>query len=131
MAIRIEEKKAEIPVEIGELKFSFKVTDDAVLDFRKNSLAVMEELKGFQIKPDGEPDEEDETIMEKVKEILRKGFDTILGEGAFEKIYDMTPSVFLLMRYFEQLATGLADELKNMGALEVLNQRAENYLQKK
>jgi len=127
MAIRIEEKKAEIPVEIGELKFSFKVTDDAVLDFRKNSLAVMEELKGLQIKPD----EEDETIMEKVKEILRKGFDTILGEGAFEKIYDMTPSVFLLMRYFEQLAAGLAEELKNMGALEVLNQRAENYLRKK
>jgi len=127
MAIRIEEKKAEIPVEIGELKFSFKVTDDAVLDFRKNSLAVMEELKGLQIKPD----EEDETIMEKVKEVLQKGFDTILGEGAFEKIYDMTPSVFLLMRYFEQLAAGLAEELKNMGALEVLNQRAENYLQKK
>ncbi|MFS8535966.1 MAG: hypothetical protein FWJ65_12500 [Limnochordales bacterium] len=127
MAIRIEEKKAEIPVEIGELKFSFKVTDDAVLDFRKNSLAVMEELKGLQIKPD----EEDETIMEKVKEVLQKGFDTILGEGAFEKIYDMTPSVFLLMRYFEQLAAGLAEELKNMGALEVLNQRAENYLRKK
>jgi len=127
MAIRIEEKKAEIPVEIGELKFSFKVTDDAVLDFRKNSLAVMEELKGLQIKPD----EEDETILEKVKEVLQKGFDTILGEGAFEKIYDMTPSVFLLMRYFEQLAAGLAEELKNMGALEVLNQRAENYLRKK
>ena len=127
MAIRIEEKKAEIPVEIGELKFSFKVTDDAVLDFRKNSLAVMEDLKGLQIKPD----EEDETIMEKVKEVLQKGFDTILGEGAFEKIYDMTPSVFLLMRYFEQLAAGLAEELKNMGALEVLNQRAENYLRKK
>lgn len=127
MAIRIEEKKAEIPVEIGELKFSFKVTDDAVLDFRKNSLAVMEELKGLQIKPD----EEDETILEKVKEVLQKGFDTILGEGAFKKIYDMTPSVFLLMRYFEQLATGLAEELKNMGALEVLNQRAENYLRKK
>lgn len=127
MAIRIEEKKAEIPVEIGELKFSFKVTDDAVLNFRKNSLAVMEELKGLQIKPD----EEDETIMEKVKEVLQKGFDTILGEGAFEKIYDMTPSVFLLMRYFEQLAAGLAEELKNMGALEVLNQRAENYLRKK
>jgi len=127
VAIRIEEKKAEIPVEIGELKFSFKVTDDAVLDFRKNSLAVMEDLKGLQIKPD----EEDETIMEKVKEVLQKGFDTILGEGAFEKIYDMTPSVFLLMRYFEQLAAGLAEELKNMGALEVLNQRAENYLRKK
>src|SRR5690606_39392192 len=58
-------------------------------------------------------DEEDETIMEKVKEVLQKGFDTILGEGAFKKIYDMTPSVFLLMRYFEQLAAGLAEELKN------------------
>lgn len=127
MAIRIEEKKAEIPVEIGDLKFSFKVTDEAVLDFRKNGLAMVDELKNLQIKPD----EEDETALEKVKEVLRKGFDTILGEGAFEKIYGMTPSVFLLMRYFEQLATGLADELKNMGALEVLNQRAENYLQKK
>ena len=127
MAIRIEEKKTEIPVEIGELKFAFKVTDNAVLDFRKNGLAMVDELKNLQIKPD----EEDETALEKVKEVLRKGFDTILGEGAFEKVYGMTPSVFLLMRYFEQLATGLADELKNMGALEVLNQRAENYLQKK
>ena len=127
MAIRIEEKKTEIPVEIGELKFAFKVTDNAVLDFRKNGLAMVDELKNLQIKPD----EEDETALEKVKEVLRKGFDTILGEGAFEKIYGMTPSVFLLMRYFEQLATGLADELKNMGALEVLNQRAEKYLQKK
>lgn len=127
MAIRIEEQKPEIPVEIGELKFSFKVTDEAVLGFRKNGLAIADELKNLQIKPD----EEDETALEKVKEVLRKGFDTILGEGAFEKIYGMTPSVFLLMRYFEQLATGLADELKNMGALEVLNQRAENYLQKK
>src|SRR5690554_4275921 len=79
MAIRIEEKKTEIPVEIGELKFAFKVTDNAVLDFRKNGLAVVDELKNLQIKPD----EEDETALEKVKEVLRKGFDTILGEGAF------------------------------------------------
>ena len=40
----------------------------------------------------------------------------------------MTPSVVLLMRYFEQLAAGLSDELKALGLSNALDKRAKKYL---
>src|SRR5690606_8106682 len=122
MAIRIEEQKPEIPVEIGELKFSFKVTDEAVLEFRKNALEVAEKLSSIELKG-GE-----EEALKAAQDALRHGFDAILGEGAYNKLYEMTPSVVLLMRYFEQLAAGLSDELKALGLSNALDKRAKKYL---
>lgn len=124
MAIRIEEQKPEIPVEIGELKFTFKVTDEAVLNFRKESLRLKEELEKIQ------EAEEDETNVEKVRELLRQGFDTFLGEGAFEKIYEMSPSVVVVSRYFAQLVLGISEEIERMGADKALEKRAKKYLQR-
>ena len=122
MTIRIEEQKPEIPVEIGELKFSFKVTDEAVLGFRKNALEVAEKLSSIELKG-GE-----EEALKAAQDALRHGFDAILGEGAYNKLYEMTPSVVLLMRYFEQLAAGLSDELKALGLSNALDKRAKKYL---
>ena len=124
MAIRIEEQKPEIPVEIGELKFTFKVTDEAVLNFRKESLRLKEELEKIQAA------EEDETNVKKVRELLRQGFDAFLGEGAFEKIYEMSPSVMVISRYFAQLVLGISDEIERMGADKALEKRAKKYLQR-
>lgn len=124
MAIRIEEQKPEIPVEIGELKFTFKVTDEAVLNFRKESLRLKEELEKIQ------EAEEDETNVEKVRELLRQGFDAFLGEGAFEKIYEMSPSVVVVSRYFAQLVLGISEEIERMGADKALERRAKKYLQR-
>ena len=124
MAIRIEEQKPEIPVEIGKLKFTFKVTDEAVLNFRKESLRLKEELEKIQAA------EEDETNVEKVRELLRQGFDAFLGEGAFEKIYEMSPSVMVVSRYFTQLVLGISDAIERMGADKALEKRAKKYLQR-
>lgn len=122
MAIRIEEQKPEIPVEIGELKFSFKVTDEAVLEFRKNALEVAKKLNSIELK------EGEEEALKATQDALRHGFDAILGEGAYNKLYEMTPSVVLLMRYFEQLAAGLSDELKALGLSNAIDKRAKKYL---
>lgn len=122
MAIRIEEQKPEIPVEIGELKFSFKVTDEAVLEFRKNALEVAKKLNSIELK------EDEEEALKATQDALRHGFDAILGEGAYNKLYEMTPSVVFLMRYFEQLAAGLSDELKALGLSNAIDKRAKKYL---
>ena len=122
MAIRIEEQKPEIPVEIGDLKFSFRVTDEAVLEFRKNALEVAEKLNSIELKG-GE-----EEALTAAQDALRHGFDAILGEGAYNKLYEMTPSVVFLMRYFEQLAAGLSDELKALGLSNAIDKRAKKYL---
>lgn len=126
MAIKIEEKKPEIPVEIGPLKFSFPVTDESILKFRKDVTEIQRELeKVEQIEGD------DENAVEQVKDVLRRGFDLVLGDGAFEKLYDMTPSVPYLMNYFVQLGEGLHEELQSLGAYQSVEKHAGKYLKKK
>lgn len=126
MAIKIQEKKPEIPVEIGPLKFAFVVTDESVLQFRKNAAEIQQELEEVeQIEGD------DGEALEQAKGVLRRGFDLILGEGAFEKIYEMTPSIPYLMNYFVQLGEGLHKELQDLGAYESIQKRAEKYTKKK
>src|SRR5690554_623135 len=125
MAIKIGERKPEIPVEIGPLQVWFNVTDESSLEFRKNGLQIQKELENLQI------DEENEDDIKVVKDILKRGFDLMLGEGAFEQLYELTPSVVLLMDYFAQLSAGIAGELEKMGAPDVLKRRAERYIGKK
>jgi|SRR5690606_6915332 len=125
MAIRIQERKPEIPVEIGPLKFSFEVTDESVLEFRKKAVEIQKELEELKV------DENKQEDLEACKDVLRRGFDLLLGDGAFEKIYELTPSVVILMDYLAQLADGINEELRNMGATAVLKRRAEKYIGKR
>lgn len=126
MAIKIQEKKPEIPVEIGPLKFSFVVTDESVLKFRKKGAEVQQELEKVE-----QIEEDDEKVLEQTKDILRRGFDLFLGDGAFEKVYKLTPSIPFLMDYFVQLGEGLHEELQALGAYESVRKRAEKYLKKR
>ena len=119
MAIKIEKKQTEIPIEIGDLKFAFDVTDESIQRFRENAIKIQQELETI--------DDEEEN-MENAKAILGKGFDVILGDGAFEKVYQMTPSIPYLLNYFIQLVNGLSDELSALGAIE---ERAQKYLGKR
>jgi len=120
LAIKIEKKQTEIPIEIGDLKFAFDVTDESIKNFRENAIKIQMELEGLENK-------EDENL-ELSKDILRKGFDLMLGEGAFEKIYQMTPSIPYLLNYFIQLVDGLTEEINDIGAIQ---ERANKYLRKK
>jgi len=119
MAIKIEKKQTEIPIEIGDLKFTFDVTDESIKKFRENVIQIQKELDSIN-------DEEED--MENAKAILGKGFDVILGDGAFEKVYQMTPSIPYLLNYFVQLVDGLTEELNDIGAFQ---ERANKYLRKK
>lgn len=125
--IKIQERKPEIPVEIGPLKFSFSVTDESVLNFRKNALPVLQELESMVL-----DENDEEKALEQAKEMLQKGFDVTLGDGSFEKIYELTPSVRYLADYFVQLWIGLDKEINNMGAFDqAIDNRAKKYTKKK
>lgn len=126
MAIKIEEKKPEIPVEIGPLKFTFVVTDESVLKFRKNGAKIQRELEKVELVED-----DDEKALEQTRDILRRGFDLFLGDGAFEKIYNLTPSIPFLLEYFAQLSEGLHAEIEALGANEAVRKRAEKYIKRK
>jgi len=55
----------------------------------------------------------------------------MLGEGAFEKIYKLSPSVIYCMEYFKQIVEGIEEELRAMGFVESQAEKAKKYLQAK
>lgn len=117
MAIKIQTKKTGIPVIIGDLELVFEATDESVATFLKNAKKVERELD--EIKSDS---------PETAKVVLKKAFDTILGEGTFDKVYEITPSVFIMTDYFIQIVEGLVDEFNKLG---LMNKRLKKYLNKK
>lgn len=125
MAIKIQTKKTEIPIEIGELKFAFDVSDESIQNFREEALRIQKEFHEIG------PDVDDEKALEQAKAVLKKGFDMMLGEGAFEKIYKLSPSVVICAQYFSQLVQGIEVELQNMGFSESQQEIAQKYIRKK
>lgn len=125
MAIKIQTQKPEIPVEIGDLKFSFDVSDESIKEFRNEAIKVQKELEEIAIS------DNDDQALEQAKEALKHGFEIMLGEGSFKKIYDISPSLVLCMQYFVQIAIGIDEELKNMGFSQSQNDLAKKYLAQK
>jgi hypothetical protein len=125
MAIKIQTQKTEIPVEIGDLKFSFNVSDESIKKFRNEAIKVQKELEEIAIS------DNDDQALEQAKEALKRGFEIMLGEGSFKKIYDISPSLVLCMQYFVQIAIGIDEELKNMGFSQSQKDLAKKYLAQK
>lgn len=125
MAIKIQTQKPEIPVEIGDLKFSFDVSDESIKKFRNEAIKVQKELEEIAIS------DNDDQALEQAKEALKRGFEIMLGEGSFKKIYDISPSLVLCMQYFVQIAIGIDEELKNMGFSQSQKDLAKKYLAQK
>jgi len=121
--IKIQIETAAIPVEIGKLKFEFDTSDESILDFRKTAFTFKDELENVDVT---EGDE-----YEGAKDILRRGFDLMLGEGSFKKIYEQTPSVILVAKYFVQLTESITERLNKMGLSETQQQKAQKYIKAK
>ena len=124
MAIRIQTEKPVIPIELGDLKFEFDVSDESVKKFREDATKVQKELTNITV-------EDEDKALELTKDVLKRGYDLILGEGAFEKVYNLSPSVLITMKYLEQIVEGIAAELKALGFEQSSQEKAKKYLAKK
>lgn len=121
--IKIQLETPAIPVEIGKLKFEFDTSDESILSFRETALSFKDELDNVEFTEDNE--------LEKAKDILRRGFDLMLGEGSFEKIYAQTPSVLSVTKYFVLLTQSITEQLNKMGLSETQQQKAQKYVKAK
>lgn len=124
LAIRIQTEKPVIPIELGDLKFEFDVSDESVKKFREDATKVQKELTNITV-------EDEDKALELTKDVLKRGYDLILGEGAFEKVYNLSPSVLITMKYLEQIVEGIAAELKALGFEQSSQEKAKKYLAKK
>lgn len=122
MTIKIQTQKTGIPVVIGELEFTFETSDQSVKKFRQNAIDIQKELNEIKI-------DDEENWLETSKDVLRRGYDLLLGDGAFEKVYEVTPSVMVTMQYFTQVVEGLTNELNALGYNNA--DKVKKYLSKK
>lgn len=128
MAIKIQTEETVIPVEIGKLTFGFNISDDAVSTFQNGVDKVLEKFKKLEKEITEENGSE---VIGLVKQVLTEGFDFMLGEGTFEKLYEQTPSVIKLTSVFKQLSDSLKEELESAGIEESQKELGQKYLAKK
>src|SRR5690606_24378151 len=119
MAIKIQTEKPVIPIEIGELTFEFELTDENIhrLYQSENEFAK----KRREVEGDD---------LEAAKAMLKESFDFLLGEGTFEKIYELSPSVIILTKYFYSIVDGLYEEIRKK-AESASQSKVNKYLNKK
>lgn len=126
MAIKIQTQQTYIPIQLGDLELKFEVTDDSILALQTELTKVQKELDALDR---GGSDEEK---LNKSKLVLKRGFDTFFGEGTFDKVYEMSPSVMIIMEYFKQISEALFKELEKMGYRQTTQaDKAKKYLANK
>src|SRR5690606_40514996 len=100
MAIKIQTQTPVIPIEIGDLTINFEYTDENIKRLYDHHDKMQKEIE--KIKSDD---------LESAKEILRKSFDFLLGEGTFEKIYAISQSIIIVRVYYCQIVESLFEEI--------------------
>lgn len=100
-----------------QLVLHFDRSDENIKRLYASFDDIQNKAKAFE-KENYEDDFEEATAF--VKETM----DSILGEGSFDKVYALSPSIFIVVTYFYQLAIGIKEELE----LEDLNAMEAKYL---
>ena len=95
MAIKIDLQSTVIPIEIGEFKFEVDMTDEKEKAFKAK-------LDNF-LKQAADLDEQKPEDEEKLKELLNEIYDSLLGEGSFDKLYSSASNLGILSGVFVQL----------------------------
>lgn len=108
MVLKISTKKGKLPIEIGELTFHYDITDEGQAKLLKGSKKFEKKIKALG--------ESDLSNLDVVKELLEETFDFLLGEGAFEKIYNQSPSTIECMDIAYELMMSLAAEMQQINA---------------
>lgn len=128
-AIKIQTQQDYIPIQLGSEELRFYITDDSVLKVRNGFKEVQKKFDNIQKQAD-EKELTDEEAIEMGKETLRNGFDFFFGEGTFEKVYAISPSVVICMQYFSQIIEALLIELDKKTKVTTQD-KAKKYLANK
>lgn len=119
MTIKIQTRQTGIPVEIGNLQFYFDTSDTSIESLLANHQKAVNEISSIK-----EGDDEG------AKKALKKGFDLLLGDGAFKQIYAQSSSTIECTRQLFALLQGITQELNPMNGFSQ-QEKAQQYLNNK
>ena len=122
-AINIEVNRTGFPVTLAGIEFFFDCSTEHIEKYESKYVEVEKKLK--------ELDENDS--IDSQKEALQLGYDVMLGEGAFDKLYKQVPDLLAWINAFFDLSSGIGknvDEFKKEQE-QKSNQLKSKYLNKK
>lgn len=94
------------------LKLQFDRSDDNVKKFYAVIPEMAEKINEIEANPDHDFDE---------KQFIGKLADSFLGDGAFDKIYNLNNSTFTAAKYIYQIAIGIKEEMEDEDKKAVLS----------
>lgn len=113
--IRIQKNYIQVPFVDEEgnvvLELKFELTDDSLSVL----LNKQQEIKNMIVEQD---DNEDTDFA---KSQLAEAYNAILGEGTFDKVYEINPSVIVLTSYLIQITEGLLNEIMQKMKADAMN----------
>ena len=108
-----------IPIEIGDVKLEFDMSDENIKKLFNSEHDIMKMI-----------DEVDKNDFDAQKKAIKEIIDALLGDGSFDKLYDLSPSIFIVVEYFMQIAQGLKEEINKRLGNDNLS-KAQKYLEAK
>ena len=126
MAKQITIKKAYVPIDFvdddGNIieSFRFDKSDDAA----QRIIDVQNSVSASFAKAENDED----YSLDKLHVDLGKAVDSLLGEGSYEKLYDMSPSWEIMLHYFVAICTSIAEETNTN--LSEMNNAIDKYTKK-
>ena len=103
MAYKIELKSTVIPFTIGGLNFDINASDDKLMEFGKFYGNLITNAANVSLSL--ENDENDYCFL------VQQSMDCLLGDGSFDKLYELTPSVIILFDALNQIVDALMSNL--------------------
>ena len=102
MPINFEDDKGNVV-----LSFEFSKDDKSIKKLTEVQDTMIKEVEAV-LKTDKEPE-----TLETAKKALEKAFDSLLGKGAFSKIYALNKSIFICMQYLVAVVDSIIEEITN------------------
>lgn len=123
-ALDIKVERTGFPVTLAGEEFFFDCSTEHIEEYETQYIEVEKKLHELA---------DDEGNIEAQKEALKLGFDVMLGEGAFEKLYENVPDLIAWINAFFDLTAGIAqniDEFKKSQDKKAADLKSK-YLKKK
>lgn len=137
LSFQIEKKG--FPINIGEVEFFFRTTPEELTRFFDIQAELEEQVKNLkqqlkQIKNIEQPEKEDTLkIIALTKDLAKVEYDSLLGEGSFEKIYSVYPDANQLVDLFDPIAFEVAEAIEReaLKRKDTLSKKKADLLKKK
>lgn len=148
--LKFELQKNGFPITIGSVEFFFETSSEKIKEFfdrlEKYDLES-EKLRAELAELDGAPDLDEEdatkwlskakeeavTALDLTKRVATISYDSLLGEGSFNKIYDTFDDVTKLFEIFPIIEDAVADAIIDNAEVrnDTLNKKRAEILKKK